>query len=185
MRNHGQVAFTPGKIGQAFFLDGHSYLSADSTGYFRFYRHNFSIALYVKFSSTTGEAALADWSGTEPERGIRLLKSSDNHFVFQAWPGGSPILSATTVAPNVWYHVAVTKTDDAIALYVNGKAEASGKPPAHFATYDDALFLGAYEPGQPSLHGWLDEIAFYNRGLTPGEVGKLYQQRAVAPCSPD
>lgn len=183
--SHGNVAFTPGRVGQAFFLDGQSYLSADSTGYFRIYRHNFSVALYVKFSSISGDVALADWGATEHERGIRLLKSGDNHFVFQAWPGGAPITSPTIVAPNVWYHVAVTKTDDSLTLYVNGKAEASGKPPAHFAKYDGPLFLGAYEPGRPSLHGSLDEIAFYNRGLTAAEVGNLYRQRTVGACRSD
>jgi hypothetical protein len=182
LNGHGSVMFKPGKIGQAFFLDGHSYLSADSTGYYQLYRHNFSVALYVKFSSIAGEVAVADWGATEHERGIRLLKSEDNHFVFQAWPDGSAIKSASTVSPNVWYHVAVTKTDDLITLYLNGKAEVSGKPPSRFASHGDPLFLGAYEPGRPSLHGWLDEIAFYNRGLTAGEVGSLYQLREAGAC---
>jgi hypothetical protein len=185
LSGHGQVAFTPGRIGQAFSLDGRSYLSLAKTGYFRIYKHNFSVAMYVKFTSTAGDVALADWSATEPQRGIRMLKSGDNHFVFQAWPGGSQIASVTTVAPNVWYHVVLTKTDDLLTLYMNGRAESFGKPPLQFAVYDDPLFLGAFEPGRPSLHGSLDEIAFYNRGITAREVRSLYEQRAVGPCAPN
>jgi hypothetical protein len=44
------------------------------------------------------------------------------------------------------------------------------------------LFLGARSPGQPSFHGWLDEIAFYNRPLTAKEVEDLYQLRESGPC---
>jgi DNA-binding beta-propeller fold protein YncE len=181
---HGNVAFTPGKIGQAFFLDGNSYLSVDSAGDFKIYRHNFTIAMYVRFASTAGEVALADWSAAAPANGIRMLKSSDDHFVFQSWPGGNAIASVRTVAPNVWYHLAVTKTDDLVTLYVNGKAEASGKPPMRFAEYHAPLLLGAYEPGRSSMQGWLDEVAFYNRGLTVDEVGSLYESRAAGPCKP-
>lgn len=129
-----------------------------------------------------GEAALAGWSAAEAGHGTRLLKSGDDHFVFQASPGGNPIASVSTVAPNTWYHIALTKTDDLLTLYLNGKAEATGKPAAHFATHEDFLFLGASEPGRPSLYGWMDEIALYNRGLTADEVVSLYQQRAVGPC---
>jgi hypothetical protein len=170
LTGHGSVMFKPGKIGQAFFLDGNSYLSADSTGYYQLYRYDFSIALYVK------------WGATEHELGIRMLISEDNRFVFQAWPGGASMKSSSTVAPNVWYHVTVTKTDDLLTLYVNGKAEASGKLPAHLGEYQSPLFLGAYEPGRASLHGWLDEVAFYNRGLTAGEVDRLYQLREAGAC---
>jgi hypothetical protein len=181
---HGPVTFTPGRIGQAFFLDGKSYLSADSTGYYKLSRHNFSIAMYVKFASTQGEAALIDWKDTAPDRGIRMLKSGDNHIVFEAWPGRGPITSVSTIAPNTWYHIAVTKTDDLVTLFVNGKSEASDKAP-RFPEYDAPLLLGAYEPGRASLHGWLDEIAFYNRGLTAGEIENLYRQRAAGTCSPN
>jgi Concanavalin A-like lectin/glucanases superfamily len=185
LNSHGRVSFAPGRIGQAFFLDGKSYLSADSTGYYKLDRHNFSISMYVKFASTQGDAALIDWKATAPERGIRMLKSADNRIVFQIWPGQSPMTSVSTIAPNTWYHVAVTKTDDLVTLFVNGKREASDKPPPRWPGYDAPLLLGAYDPGRSSLHGWLDEIAFYNRGLTDGEIENLYRQRAAGMCGPD
>jgi hypothetical protein len=94
------------------------------------------------------------------------------------------IASVRTVVPNVWYHLAVTKTDDLLTLYVNGRAEASEKPPAHFVEYYAPLLPGGYEPGRSSLHGWLDDVAFYNRGLTVDEAGRLYESRAASPCRP-
>jgi hypothetical protein len=183
LSNSGQVVFRPGNTGQAFFLDGRSFLSAASTGYFRIYRHDFSVAFYVRFSSIKGEAALVDWSAETPRRGIAVLKSADNRFVFQAWPGGSRIASSTSVQPGVWYHVTVTKTGDLLSLFINGKAEGSGKVRQPFPQYDDPLYLGAFEPGRPSLNGWLDEIAFYNRGLTADEVAGVYRKRETGPCA--
>jgi len=44
------------------------------------------------------------------------------------------------------------------------------------------LFFGA-QAGIPSFQGWLDEIAFYNRGLTTKEVEDLYQLRESGPCN--
>jgi hypothetical protein len=92
--------------------------------------------------------------------------------------------SVSTIAPNTWYHIAVTKTDDLVTLFVNGKSEASDGPPQRFPDYDAPLLLGAYEPGRPSLRGWLDEIAFYNRGLTAAEIESLYRTRASGTCAP-
>lgn len=53
--------------------------------------------------------------------------------MFQMRPGDSMVGSKTTVNPNVWYHVVITKTDQAVTMYVNGDEEARGPAPAHFS----------------------------------------------------
>ncbi len=179
----GNPRFAAGKVGQAFFLDGSSYLSTSWTGYYRFGLRNSTLALYVKFAGIGGEMALADWTDENPRRGIRLLKSAGNRFVFQEWPDSSPLESQTVVRPDIWYHIVVTKTGRDLTLYVNGKPESHGTPPPPFNQLPQPrLFLGARSPGQPSFHGWLDEIAFYNRALTAEEVRDLYQLRESGPC---
>ena len=180
---HGNPRFSPGRVGQAFFLDGSSYLSTSPTASYEYGFHDATVALYVKFSALEGEMVLADWTADNPaRRGIRLLKSTGNHFVFQSWPNGSPLESQTLVKPDIWYHLAVTKTGQDLTLYVNGKPESRGTPsPSFDAVVPRPLFLGA-KSGTPSFHGWLDEVAFYNRALTPKEVADLYQLRESGPC---
>jgi DNA-binding beta-propeller fold protein YncE len=182
---HGNLQFAPGRIGQAFFLDGGSYLSTSLSGYYEFGFRNSSLALYVKFAGSEGEMTLADWTAENPLRGIRLLKSAGNRFIFQSWPGGSPLESRTVVEPDTWYHVVVTKTGQDVTLYVNGKPESRGAPPPpiELSRFEQLpLLLGARSPGQPSFHGWLDEIAFYSRALTPKEVEEMYQSRESGKC---
>jgi hypothetical protein len=141
------------------------------------------LALYVKFESADGEAILTDWISENPLRGIRVLKSAGNRFAVQSWPDGSPLESQTLVKPDTWYHLVVTKTAQELALYVDGRRESRGAPPPPIrGMLHPTLYLGARSPGQPSFHGWLDEIAFYNRALTAEEVEAMYQSRESGPC---
>jgi DNA-binding winged helix-turn-helix (wHTH) protein/DNA-binding beta-propeller fold protein YncE len=180
---HGNPRFTAGRVGQAFFLDGSSYLSTSWTGYYRLGLSDSTLALYVKFAGIGGEMALADWTDEKPRLGIRLLKSAGNRFVFQTRPDGSPLESKTLVRPDIWYHLVVTRTGQDLTLYINGKPESHGTPPPPFNQQaQPRLFLGAHSPGQPSFHGWLDEIAFYDRALTAKEVEDMYQLRESGPC---
>jgi DNA-binding winged helix-turn-helix (wHTH) protein/DNA-binding beta-propeller fold protein YncE len=182
LTSHGKPRFAPGRVGQAFFLDGGSYLSTSSTGHYQFGHRESTLAIYVKFAGIQGEMALADWTDENSRPGIRLLKSAGNHFVFQSWPDGSPLESKTLARPDIWYHLVVTRAGHDLTLYVNGKPESHGTPPPPFKElWHPPLFLGA-QSGIPSFHGWLDEIAFYNRALTAEEVEDLYQLRESGPC---
>jgi hypothetical protein len=183
LTSHGNPLFTPGRIGQAFFLDGSSYLSTSWTGYYEFGFQDSTLGLYVKFADVQGEMVLADWTAENPLRGIRLLKSGNNHFVFQSWPDGTPLESQTLIRPDVWYHLVVTKTGQDSVLYINGKPESRGTPPPPpKEMLHPTLFLGARNPGRPSFRGWLDEVVFYNRAMTAEEVKDLYQLRESGSC---
>src|SRR5262245_56059630 len=80
----------------------------------------------------------------------QLTKAKDGHFNFEfLTTRGGPLqlISKTTAVPNQWYHLCVTKSDDEIALYVNGVPEdrkpigAERAAGANSAT--PALYLGA------------------------------------------
>lgn len=182
LRPQGSVRFVPGRVGQALFLTPNSSLSA-WTGHLKFGTHDLTAAFYVKAADLNGEATLVDWTEEQPRRGMRLLKSADNHFVFQSWPGASRLQSRTMVQANTWYHVTATLTDRQSALYVNGVLEDSGGGPGRLQKGLWArISLGGLSSGQSGFHGWLDEIAFYDRALTSQEVTSLYQQRESTPC---
>ncbi len=183
LRPHGDVRFVPGRVGQAFFLNRATIQSAEHTGHFSVALQDWSVALYVKMAGEGSEMVLADWTAENPRRGIRLLKSADNRFVFQSWPDGGELKSTTPVKSDTWYHVAITRQDRELDLYVNGRLQDHGMPPPRLGTYfDSPLILGGQSSKQPSFRGWLDEIGFYNRALTPEEVSSLYQSREAGPC---
>ena len=179
----GSLIFRPGRVGQAFYLDGSNSLFAPWTGYYALGIQDITIALYIKAKDLDGEMVLVDRVTENPQRGVRLLKSADNRLVFQSWPGGDVVVSEAALMPNVWYHLAVTRTDREVALYVNGKPEGHGSAsPQYDEPATTALWLGANHAGIPSFRGWLDEIAFYDRALTAEEVKSMYQSREVGPC---
>jgi len=182
MTPHGKIQFVPGRVGQAFFLDGNSFMSTDWTGRYQFGVHDFSVTAYVRFARTDGEMDLFNWTAENPFRGMRLLKSADGSFVVQSGPNAGPLKSTTIAKPGVWYHVAVTRMEREIALYVNGVLENSGPPPeGRYPALDRPLFFGGRD-GKPTFQGWLDEMTFYNRSLTQQEVQDQYLSREQGPC---
>jgi hypothetical protein len=183
---HGNVTFAPGKVGQAFFFNGdNSFLATQWTGDYEFGSQDATITLYVKFTELQGERTLVSRL-SEKDAGWRLAKSPDDHIEFRkAGSTGVPnvVKSETGVHENTWYHVVVTKSGQRVAIYVNGLLQGTSEFSGTWQYIrDNPLYLGATPKGRTRLRGLLDEVAFYNRALTPKEIQALYDQREKGPC---
>jgi DNA-binding winged helix-turn-helix (wHTH) protein/DNA-binding beta-propeller fold protein YncE len=183
----GDVTFVPGKVGQAFFFNRAGFLEGPGTANYHFGVHDSTLALYVKFAALQGEMTLVDRMATDAKIGFALVKSADNIFVFKATTssGTLTVTSKNPAIENHWYHVAVTKTDRELSLYIDGERVDQGyfgNPPDFVPGDELRLRIGASNGGRAPLHGWLDEIAFYNRFLSPQEVKELYRSREYGPC---
>jgi DNA-binding beta-propeller fold protein YncE len=191
LERRGNVAFTPGKVGQAFFFgrDG-GFLEAPWTSHFDFGLQDSTLALYVKFASLGAESCLIDRTQEEGHRGSRLVKTSDHRFRFDlATTGGTPVTvtSASAAREGAWYHLAMTRTDQTLTLYVNGQLEDSrpigNRPYSRILMEgEQGMRLGALAGGRAPLHGWLDEVLCYYRALTAEEIKALYLLRETGPC---
>lgn len=191
LEKRGNVAFAPGKVGQAFYLDGRSsYLVAPWTGGYEFSSQDATVTLYAKFAELHGEQTLVYRMAKGETAGMTLLKTADDHLVFQMTASdGQPLSVKTSTGLNQgkWYQIVVTKNDDGIAIYVDGVPENAlkfgvGRPNAAGSELETPLNLGARSTGSATLHGWLDEVMFYNRALSADEVRALYQTRESGPC---
>lgn len=185
----GQVAFVPGKIGQAFFFNGSGFLEGPQGADYWFGVHDSTLSLYVKFAALQGEMTLLDHMAIDKGMGFALIKSADNRFLFEvATPDGPSTLASNRHAlENDWYHLVVSKADRELRFFIDGELENQSSPisPMKFPTPDHMigrLHFGADVRGRAPLHGWLDEIAFYNRSLSPQEVKELYRSRESGPC---
>jgi hypothetical protein len=83
-----------------------------------------------------------------------------------------PVATGTTeLALKTWNHVALVRDGVKVVVYLNGRPEPEimaevGAPPA-----GDMVFTFAGRDGDPaSLEGKIDEIAVFDRALTPAEV---------------
>jgi hypothetical protein len=117
------------------------------------------------------------------------------------WPadvsGGADVISRRTVVPPLWHHVVGQKSGETLELYVDGEcvgtspARLHAKGPEDAATTPCRLLVGRLK--QRSLlpftseirafEGRLDELAVYDRPLTPEEIRRHARLRAagVAP----
>jgi hypothetical protein len=105
------------------------------------------------------------------------------------WPaamtGGTDVFSRRTVVPSLWHHVVGQKSGDTLELYVDGEpvGNSPAKPDAN-GPEDDAkttpcrLLVGRLKQWSLPPHvseirpfeGRLDELAVYDRPLTPEEI---------------
>ncbi|HEY2761738.1 MAG TPA: LamG domain-containing protein, partial [Pirellulales bacterium] len=88
---------------------------------------------------------------------------------------GTSCYSETPYTLRKWQHVVATKDGPKMRLYANGELVAEGEDPSELPS-GLRLLVGRLYPGsgdRPFI-GQLDELALYNRALTPAEIGAHY-----------
>ena len=104
------------------------------------------------------------------QKGSNVAEDSRGSIMF--WAGGVPsVLSKTKVwAKDTWYHIAVSISKEAgtVALYVNGKEEASRTAVNPRTAADMAFWFGGSQWWK--FPGAMDEIKYWTRALTAAEI---------------
>lgn len=82
-----------------------------------------------------------------------------------------------------WYHVVSVRVEGEMQLYINGVfiGDASTNTSAPFYGINSKAVLGARCNLTQFFNGAIDDIALFNRALSPAEIQELYQQGM--PCS--
>lgn len=179
LTNNGTVTYSTGKIMNGAYFNGSSnYFSISSTNFNP--SGDFSIAFWVKVNSTAsdyvvlGQDVLAD-----RQLYIRLSYSGNQ---IQATVNDSFTVNSST-NPNTfgtgtYFHVVfVFVASGTSVLYVNGASDGTtGSSPAAKGTSSGALNIGrrAFITAEQYLNGSIDEIGWWGRALTAGEVTTLY-----------
>ena len=87
------------------------------------------------------------------------------------------ILSSTTYALHVWYHVVGTYDKQNMRIFIDGVQTNSASQTGTIVYAAQPLAIGTWYPGIGTgnqLNGQLDDIRIYSRALTAGEVRQLY-----------
>ena len=89
-----------------------------------------------------------------------------------------PLFAGNHSTLNHWYHIVATYDNDTetFKIFVNGQEHASKQVPGFGAIGSNTknLFLGSYRDAAYWLEGREDELAIWNRALTPAEIAQLY-----------
>jgi len=165
------AAYAPGKVSQAFSLNGSSsYVqvggSTQITG-----ARTYSAWVYPQAGSLSMPVLAGGAAG-----GADFLSISGSRLFVDHW-GSSSYISSLPVTPGSWNHVAVTYDGAwAIQFYVNGVA-ARAIPGSLYNYSVSTVEIGGNTYGGtttgPSFNGLIDEVYVYPRVLAASEVQAL------------
>jgi putative membrane-bound dehydrogenase-like protein len=101
--------------------------------------------------------------------------------VFNGNGRGQLVAGRTHLAPGSWSHVVMVRQDNRITVYLNGnpKPEIAAKLPIGYPEPCGDLLLGGRADHFANLQGMLEEVAVYNRALTPQEAKAHFDAAAV------
>ncbi|HXP61131.1 MAG TPA: LamG-like jellyroll fold domain-containing protein [Dongiaceae bacterium] len=89
--------------------------------------------------------------------------------------GYTATLSGGSAQTNLWHHLAGVYDGANASLYVNGQKVAGPTSAAGFIPNQDVpLRLGATTIPNRTYDGWVDEVAFYTKALSPAAVAAHY-----------
>lgn len=112
------------------------------------------------------------WVRAEPQRNrIRALLGTET--------GDGSLQSSDSYNDLMWHHLAFTRSQGTIDLWIDGELAAKDTAPAGSITRDgellgiDGFFLGQRLDGVNQLSGALDDFRIYTRGLSESEIVAL------------
>lgn len=172
------AGYAPGRVGQAFRLDGvNDFVRIRSIGG-PITRTEGTIGAWVKAGNLGRTMYIADRSQAGGEFGWRLYVEPPGRFTF-CLAGATGCVSSTTIAEaGQWYHLAGTRTESKLMLYVNGVGEASkplSKLPPENVNDNPVLHLGASQTPGAYFDGLIDEVVLYRRALNAADIGQLFE----------
>lgn len=130
---------------------------------------DFSISAWIKPSNTTDTYNMILSCGSVgPYFAVR--SGGKLHFYLSS----TYETGAGVIAPNVWSHVAVTRTSGVLQLYINGTAFGSTSTQSNVIgsqTYN----IGRYAPTSGfQFTGNIDELALFNSALSASDITSIY-----------
>lgn len=107
-------------------------------------------------------------------------------YVFGIWSGGGftgGVWGTSVIEPEKWYHIVGLYDGSEMKLYVDGTLESAVKQGGDVDQAGPLLF-GTF--GGEKFIGRLDEVIFFDRGITEAEIAELMKGvEAVLPVSPN
>jgi len=184
----GQAVFADDAEGTCLSLDGAgSYVAAD-TGLPEL-TETFTVECWVK--PTGGQRPYADILGNHEHDFAGFVLQQDgeqqNRYYFTYGTGAAWVYSHTVaLTPDVWQHVAVTKSPERLKVYVNGLLVSSTAAPAPVRPSTTPFMVGLGIAGQERwFRGWIRDVRVWRVAKRPDldlpieQQIRLFEQNAV------
>jgi len=166
---NGNTAF-----GNAFSFDGNNdYISVARSSIFDFGTGDFTIELWARYTSASGSQALV--SNLAGALGWEFFGDGTNLY-FYANGATRRTVSMSGIAAGTWYHLAVTRSNGDIRIFINGSTTGSSTYTADVnGASSVSLTVGIENTSNLAndFNGWIDEVritkgvARYTSNFTP------------------
>ncbi|MFQ6026036.1 MAG: LamG-like jellyroll fold domain-containing protein [Dehalococcoidia bacterium] len=149
---------------------------------------SFSIVAWIKFSSSSDTDVLRKGSTSTASDWYKLEVTKDSHrFRFNLNTSSVSSTSLDTAQgynDGQWHHIAAIRDVEGgrMRIYVDGVEVASRSNPAGSVTNSANLAIGSKDTlDDDFFNGILDEVALYDRALSPEEVSALFEPNQPPP----
>ena len=183
---NSDVTFQPGKVGQAFVLDGvHGFTLAESS---TLSIQTFTIEAWIQRGSPASVTLTGSGAGV-------FLGGGDRSFAFGINSAGNLFLSlvnvtatysTATITDTAWHHVAVTRSGSTVQFYIDGRPV--GADYGYVATFSVSGRLAIGQTGELvngltyGFLGSMDEVSVYGRSLSSDEISAIAVGGASGKC---
>lgn len=176
----GQISTTTaiGKFGQALLFDGsNDYVS---TGNFNVGSSNFTISLWLKKPSGTGDFYfLNQQDGSGNHWYLEIYNNKIYwHTTASGWVSGT-----NSVNIDAWNHIVIVGNDANTLFYLNGALDKTGAKSSDISSANIPLFIGYNSNFGAYFNGSLDDVRIYNRVLSTTEIQQLYNLSSITKFS--
>ncbi len=173
---------------EAVSFDGLAFLSGTSD---TDQENDSTISAWIKQSNNTGTRYVLFWEREVDHHLRRVLQIDPAGTAItyrKMYSGGTTTITTDDPLPlNTWTHIAVTDTQDSAdipSIYINSiSASATVIQGAGSALTDVDMFaIGGSRSGVSyNFNGFIDDVASFNKILSPGEIIELYNGACPAP----
>jgi hypothetical protein len=134
-----------------------------------------TISFWINPSSVSGIQEIIERGQYLYPYGIRLYDGELRFYL--RTDHTSPYLSSNTFFDTgVWYHVVLTYKNGDRRMYINGNVDAQDSYTGSISTNQESTYIGNKPVSNKDyFNGLLDEFIIYDRALSEGEVGSLFE----------
>jgi YVTN family beta-propeller protein len=199
----GGATFAPGKVGQAFSLNGlNGFIDVPDNSSLRI-PGNLTAEAWINVNSNAFATILSKNTASSTNYNFHVINSLFFALTFDAPAslavspplgvggcdiGGCFVSGATTVTTGVFHHVAGVYDDSTKTLnvYLDGLLDgtATFTTTGHPVVNSADVFIGVTHTGSSYLNGLIDELSLYNRALTPAEITEVFAAGSAGKCKP-
>ncbi|MBZ5589861.1 MAG: LamG domain-containing protein [Acidobacteriia bacterium] len=176
----GSAAYTAGEVGQAFSLNGSSWVQVPSTAGL----------------SPTGAITIDAWINTTTTNATsrivdKITAGGGDGYLLDLLRGrlrllidSTSVTGSTTLQPGVTYHVAGTYDGSTLTVYLDGVSDGTSLFSGAIPTSSLPVRIGADSSGANTFSGWIDEVEIFNRALSSTEVQAIRNAFSAGKCKP-